>query len=263
MTIPLFIIGAGGFGREVYSIVEAIAESGGARYEAVFIDDSPSPANAGRVHRLGSEIVGDVGFLVGARESCAAIIAVGSAADRSALAFRLLGAPVTFPSLTHPDSTVGLGVDLSEGVVIAAGARLSTNIDIGRHVHIDQNAVVGHDATLGDYCRLGPQACISGNVSIGQSSGRGQRHGTARDRDRQRIHDWRWSRGDPVRASIENRGRRTGASARLMRIGEVCLARRGASCIAWHSGKRCSTAAQRKLPAHLLRHDAELQGLAC
>jgi len=170
VTGPLFIIGAGGFGREVFSIIEALAAAGSLTRAAGFIDDAPSPMDVERVEALGSVVVGSVGDLVRRTEPFSVVLAMGSASDRRAVAGLLSHSPVTFPVLVHPDATVGCGVRLAEGVVVAAGGRLSTNIDVGRHVHIDQNAAVGHDSSLGDFCRLNPQACVSGAVSIGSGT---------------------------------------------------------------------------------------------
>lgn len=161
MTGPLFIIGCGGFGREVHQIAAAAGRS-----VAGFVDDDPSDDNLDRVAELGARHVGAVSVLVERTEPFDAVIAVGNPAVRRAIAESLSAAPVTFPVLVHPDSTVGPDVTLAPGCVVAAGARLSTNIRTGAHVHVDQNATVGHDSTLGDFSRLNPQACISGSVHI-------------------------------------------------------------------------------------------------
>jgi sugar O-acyltransferase (sialic acid O-acetyltransferase NeuD family) len=167
VTAPFFIIGAGGFGREVFSIIEALATSGGLPHPTGFIDDAPTPAKREHVHLLGSRIVGSVDDLVQRAEPFNAVLAIGAASDRRTIAGLLAHSPVTFPVLVHPDATMGCDVRLAEGVVVTAGCRLSTNIGVGRHVHIDQNAVVGHDCNLGDFSRLNPQACVSGAVTIG------------------------------------------------------------------------------------------------
>lgn len=170
MTVPLFIIGAGGFGREVFSIIKALESSGTVPHPTGFIDDDPSGADMDRVRALGSQVTGCVDDLLRRTEPFSAIVAIGSASARETVTSRLAHSPVTFPVLVHPDTTIGRGVRLSEGVVVAAGSRLSTNIEVGKHVHIDQNAVVGHDCNLGDYARLNPQACVSGAVTIGRSA---------------------------------------------------------------------------------------------
>ena len=168
MTTPLFIIGAGGFGREVFSIVAAASSAHGNVYDVAFVDDHPSAADGARIGVLGSRLAGNVDYLASRREPFAAVIAIGSNQARKIIASRLSGAPVIYPVLVHPDATVGQDVQLSAGVVIAAGARLSTGIHVGSHVHVDQNAAVGHDVILGDFSRLNPQTCISGNVSVGE-----------------------------------------------------------------------------------------------
>ena len=170
MTAPLFIIGAGGFGREVFSIIAALQASGRWPAPIGFIDDVPSPTDLERVAILGSEVVGSVDDLIRRTEPFSAVLAIGAPSARRDIARRLSQSPVTFPVLVHPDATMGCDVRLAEGVVVAAGSRLSTNIEVGRHVHIDQNAVVGHDCTLGDFSRLNPQACVSGAVTIGRGA---------------------------------------------------------------------------------------------
>lgn len=170
MTAPLFIIGAGGFGREVFSIIEALEASGSLPRPTGFIDDAPTAADLERVHVLGSQVVGSVDDLIRRTKPFSAVLAIGSASARRTIAHRLSHSPVTFPVLVHPDATMGRDVRLAEGVVVAAGGRLSTNIEVGRHVHIDQNAVVGHDCNLGDFSRPNPQACVSGAVTIGRGA---------------------------------------------------------------------------------------------
>lgn len=170
MTDPLFIIGAGGFGREVFSIIEVLATAGSLPRPFGFIDDAPSSTDRARVEALGSRVVGSLDDLVLRTGPFSAVLAIGSASARRSIASRLSHSQVTFPVLVHPDATVGQHVHLAEGVVVAAGSRLSTNIEVGRHVHIDQNAVVGHDCKLGEFSRLNPQACVSGGVRIGSGA---------------------------------------------------------------------------------------------
>lgn len=168
MTAPFFIIGAGGFGREVFSIIEALKGNSSVPRVAGFIDDNPSPADVANLDALGSRIVGSIDDLVRRKAPFNAVVAVGSAVDRATIADLLAHSPVTFPVLVHPDATIGCDVHLSEGVVVTAGSRLSTNIRIGKHVQIDQNAAIGHDCIVGDFSRLNPQACVSGAVTIGR-----------------------------------------------------------------------------------------------
>jgi sugar O-acyltransferase (sialic acid O-acetyltransferase NeuD family) len=168
MTAGLVIVGCGGFGREVFSLVEAVNAASGPVWEVEgFVDDAPSAEDCARVRALGSSVLGPVGSLAGGPRGRTAVVAIGSPVARAAVAGRLDGHGLRYPALVHPAATVGRAVTLGEGVVIAAGARVSTNIWLGRHVQVDQNATIGHDTRIGDYARLNPQACVSGSVQIG------------------------------------------------------------------------------------------------
>jgi sugar O-acyltransferase (sialic acid O-acetyltransferase NeuD family) len=168
VTQPLVIVGCGGFGREVFSIVQALNDKGAEWSIAGFADDSPSPEAIGQVRALGSTVLGTVSELGESRTRYWAILAVGTPSTRAAIHQRLGNAPLSYPTLVHPASTLGQLVQLGEGSVVAPGARLSTNIRIGRHVHLDQNVTIGHDTTVGDFARINPQACVSGSVRIGE-----------------------------------------------------------------------------------------------
>lgn len=168
MTTPLVIVGCGGFGREVFSIVEAVNADGGGWTVEGFVDDAASVASKKAVDVLGSQILGDLSVLTAYRNPVDVVIAVGLPTARAAICSRLYTSKVHYPVLVHPAATLGRSVDLAEGVVIAPGARLSTAIEVRRHVQIDQNATVGHDTRIGAFARLNPQACISGSVTIGE-----------------------------------------------------------------------------------------------
>ncbi|MBD3782260.1 MAG: acetyltransferase [Micrococcales bacterium] len=161
---PLFVVGVGGFGREVAAIISAIGELGPVEG---FVDDAPSEQDRQRVRELGLDVVETVRGLAARRSPCSVVIAIGSNTARKAVEGALSGAPVAYPVVVHPDTTVGARVSLAPGVVLAPGVRLSTNITVGRHVHIDQNAVVGHDSELGDFVRVNPNGCVSGAVTLG------------------------------------------------------------------------------------------------
>lgn len=168
MRAPLIIIGCSGFGREVFAMVEAINADTPTWSVTGFVDDAPTVAARESVDALGCQILGDISALTERDDWSAAVIAVGSPSARAEILGRLRTARVSFPTLIHPDATVGHRVDLAEGVLVAAGARLSTTIRVGRHAQIDLNATVGHDSFIGAFARLNPLACISGAVTLGE-----------------------------------------------------------------------------------------------
>lgn len=166
---PLIIIGAGGFGREVVNIVRAI-DRVAPQWELVGVsDDQPTQAAIRSLKRSGTSYLGAVQDAIrGSHSGTSVVIAIGDPTIRERVVTKL-GVRTNYPRLVHPDSTIGDGVKLAPGCVIAPGARLSTDISVGRHVHVDQNVTVGHDTVIGDYTRLNPMACVSGGVHLGSS----------------------------------------------------------------------------------------------
>lgn len=164
----LVIVGAGGFGREVFSIADACRQAGQDVAVVGFVDDSPSASDLAALNRLGATYLGPV-TPDGLAADCTLVLGIGSPPVRRALVQRL-GSAARYATLVHPDSTLGQGVSLAHGCVVAPGARLSTNITVGAHAHFDQNTTVGHDCVIGEFARLNPAACLSGSVSVGEGA---------------------------------------------------------------------------------------------
>lgn len=163
----LLIVGCGGFGREVWAMLQALRGTDESWDFEGFIDDSPSALDLQRLDAIGAAVIGSVSQLAARTAPAAVILAVGSPSARRRIHTTLTGSGVQYPPIVHPDSTVGQPSVLAEGSIISAGARLSTNISVGAQVHIDQNVTVGHDTTIESFARLNPQACVSGSVHIG------------------------------------------------------------------------------------------------
>lgn len=167
MTAALVIIGCGGFGREVHDVVDAI-NAVTPTWEVVgYLDDAPSAANRALVQDRGSQVLGGLGELE-ALPASFAVVGIGDAAARRSIDDALTRAGWSSATLVHPAATLGHAVLLSPGVVVCAGARLTTHIHLGRHVHVDQAVTIGHDTSVGAYSRLNPQACVSGSVTLGE-----------------------------------------------------------------------------------------------
>lgn len=165
MSRELVIVGCGGFGREILGLVTAGNSRGDGWQLRGFVDDRPSHND---LHLLEEFKVPFLGNTMVLREigPCSAVIAVGSNRARASLAARLREFDIDFPYLVHPDATLGLGVVLGPGAVVAAGARLNTRVVLGAHAHVDQNVAVGHDAVFKDFARANPSACISGSTML-------------------------------------------------------------------------------------------------
>lgn len=157
----LVIIGAGGFGREVFQLVRDINAAGPTFDLVGFLDDGD--VKLALLERLGARLLGASSILPGLRASF--VIAVGSPDIRRRIDERVRSsAPSAI--LRHPSATIGTDVGVGDGAVIAAGARLTTNVTLGRHVHVNVNCTIGHDVVVEDYATLYPGVHLGGGCVI-------------------------------------------------------------------------------------------------
>lgn len=146
------IIGAGGFGREVYwslPLMQRITAK-------FFVDDkywdesNPLILPISQFNPAEYEVV----------------VAIGDPRDRFDMVQKL---PKDTKYFTHIDSSVeilDLNVEIGEGSIICAGCILTTNIKIGKHAHLNLQTTIGHDCEIGDYFTTAPGAKISGDCKI-------------------------------------------------------------------------------------------------
>lgn len=169
-TQRLVVIGAGGFGREVVDVIEAInldySTTGIEPFEVLgFLDDGEPDLSL--LEPYGLEHLGPASALDDMPEDVGYVIGIGSPEIRAQLAERFRGRPS--PALVHPSVTMGREVSIGEGSIICAGTRLTNHIRIGRHVHINLSCTIGHDVTLVDCVTLSPMVAVSGNVTMKDS----------------------------------------------------------------------------------------------
>lgn len=159
---PLILVGAGGHARETLAVVAACRRAGLPRPVLGFVDDDPEAAIDGCRH-LGAASADNI-----LRQAPGAeiVLAIGDPTTRRRVADRLGEIRPAGP-LVHPAATVGDRVALGPGAIVAAGARLTTDVVTGAHVHLNPNVVVSHDCVLGDFVSCSPGVLLSGEVRIG------------------------------------------------------------------------------------------------
>ncbi len=171
---PLYIIGAGGFGREIAWLVERINTSAVTAGQDEpwdlkgFIDDDESiygnVLDGYKVHG-GHEVLENYG------EDVWCVLAVGNAKGRKRGIGRLTPFPhIHFATLIDPSVAIGRTVSVGEGCMICAGNILTVDCTIGNHVIINLDCTVGHDACISDFVTLYPSVNVSGCVEIGECS---------------------------------------------------------------------------------------------
>ncbi|MEW5595565.1 acetyltransferase [Peribacillus frigoritolerans] len=159
---PLYIIGSGGFSKQVLEIVEEI-NTHNIEYEIVGIIDDNTSLLGTQV--LGYKIIGDTDYLKDISDVKNAVIAIGEGKVRKQI-YNKLRKKVKWVNLIHPKAIVSQYTTLGEGNVICAGVIINPDTRIGNHCNVNIGSTLGHDVILGDYATIMPGCNISGNVKI-------------------------------------------------------------------------------------------------
>jgi sugar O-acyltransferase (sialic acid O-acetyltransferase NeuD family) len=161
-TLPLVIIGAGGFGREVLELVRDINAATPTFRFVGFLDDGP--VNGGLLDRVGATVLGATSRL--ADVEARFVVAIGAPGPRRRIDALARSHGRAAASLVHPWATIGTDVRIGDGAIVAAGARLTTHVAVGRHAHVNFNCTIGHDVVIGDFATLFPGVHVSGGCVI-------------------------------------------------------------------------------------------------
>lgn len=159
----LYIVGAGGFGREAAWLVERINQVEPTWDLIGFIDDDAQKQGG---ETGGYPVIGTCDYFTESQEQCWAICAIGAPKVRRQVVERLsCFSNLKFATLIDPNVLVSERVQIGEGSIICAGSVLTVDIRLGRHSIINLNCTVGHDVAFGDYLTAYPSVNISGGVS--------------------------------------------------------------------------------------------------
>lgn len=159
----LYIIGAGGLGREIAWMVERINKFRPQWQIKGFIDDDPSII--GTIIN-GYPVLGDTTYLEGVSKGYA-ICAIGNARVRKKAIGKISNPSIRFATLIDPSAIIADTALIGEGSIISMNTVITTNTTVGSHVLVNYGTTVGHDITIHDYTTLYPGCNISGNVEIG------------------------------------------------------------------------------------------------
>lgn len=165
-SIPqrLVVVGAGGHGRELLDIIEAINAARPGTWEVLgFVDDGEPDRDL--LTRLATTFLGPLEVLAGLEANY--VIGVGSGSARKLIDQQLISADLEAASLVHPAALVGSDTAWEPGFVLCGHGSVTTNVRLGRHCHLNRMATIGHDCRIGSYVTINPGSTVSGNVTLG------------------------------------------------------------------------------------------------
>jgi sugar O-acyltransferase (sialic acid O-acetyltransferase NeuD family) len=161
---PLYIVGAGGFGREVWNWLNSHPDHGVQWTIDGFLDDSPN-ALAGFDYPV--TVVGSVG---GHQPDPAAlyVCGIGLPKVKEAVCRSLEERGARFLTLVHPTAIVGRNVLLGTGTVVCPGVIITADVKVGRFVTLNCRCGLGHDVTVGDFSTLSAFCDVTGRAVLGR-----------------------------------------------------------------------------------------------
>lgn len=159
----MLILGAGGYARQVYFLLEEdLPRSGLAFFDDAAVDAASLPPET---QLLPAEEAVQDWF---ARHGPRMVLGVGNPAQRRGLTerFERLGGELltlqhSRAMVGHWDVHLGDGGNLHPGVVVEVGVRM------GRGVLLNTGSMLHHACQLGDFCALAPGAVLLGEVRLG------------------------------------------------------------------------------------------------
>ncbi len=160
----LIIVGAGGFGREVYGYALSCIENGANWRVKGFLDDNPNALNPYNYP------LGIIGSISEWRPSAGElyIMGLGAPKEKKRIAEFLMSRGAEFTTLIHPLAYIGRNVKMGKACIICPFCVLNCDLELGDFVTVNTNSALGHDARIGSWCTLSSHSDITGRVSLGE-----------------------------------------------------------------------------------------------
>ncbi len=160
------IYGAGGFGREVLTLLQDINKQSPQWNFVGFFDDGMEKGSTVNGHKL----LGGMTELNAWDTPLSLAIAVGTPTIHETILKKICNPQISFPTLIHPTAIIGDSnfVKIGEGCIICAYNVITTNVEIGDFVILNIACTTGHDTIIHNHASFMPTCNISGEVIIGE-----------------------------------------------------------------------------------------------
>jgi sugar O-acyltransferase (sialic acid O-acetyltransferase NeuD family) len=155
----VYIIGAGGFGRETLNLYR---EAGREAEVAGFVVEEPY-WEADQI--VNGKPVFPWSAIAGWPKETRFVVAIGSA-GRHRLIDEVARLGFGFDTVIHPTVQSSPSVRFGAGCIVCAGNILTVQIDVGAHTIVNLACTIGHDTTIGRTVTLSPGVNVSGHVTI-------------------------------------------------------------------------------------------------
>lgn len=165
----LAIYGAGGFGREVACLIQAINEVEPKWNLIGFFDDNVLLVESSNEY---GKILGGIEILNKWEEPLSVIMAIGNPLILEKVVNKIQNQNIKFPNIIAPDVLFYdlNNVILGKGNLIGFKCSISCNTRFGDFNLLNTDVIIGHDSTIGNFNMFNPSVRISGEISIGNAN---------------------------------------------------------------------------------------------
>ncbi|MBD5632825.1 MAG: sialic acid O-acetyltransferase [Clostridia bacterium] len=161
----LYIIGARGFGREVYNLYLKCRKNLQDVECVGFLDDNENALNGYTGYPPVVSSVEDYE----PKENDVFVCALGDVRYKKKYVEMMLAKGGDFISLIHPDVEIGQNTIIGRGFIARTPCSISCDISIGDFVTVMGYSVLGHDCKVDDWSHLGAYSFLGGFSVLGKS----------------------------------------------------------------------------------------------
>lgn len=154
----LIIIGARGFGREIYHIATQTKEYYREWNIKGFLDEKKDSLDGFEGYPPILSSVEDYQV----KDNDLFICALGDVKYKKKYINLVLVKGGKFTNIIHPTSIINSNVKLGIGTIICPFTYISNDVSIGNFVTIQTHSAIGHDVKIGDYCQINALTFIGG-----------------------------------------------------------------------------------------------------
>ena len=160
----LVIIGAGGFGREVFNLAVHCNEVNNNLKIKGFIDDNIAALDNFKGY---PPILSSIkGYKI--EKDDVFVCAIGNIQLKKDLCLHIIELGGTFISLIHPSSRINQNANIGNGVLVFMNTNISNDCFIDDYVTIQGYVGLGHDTMIGKWSHINTYSFTGGGVRIGE-----------------------------------------------------------------------------------------------
>lgn len=163
MMKKIYIVGAGGFGRELLWWIKDINKKEKTWEIAGFLDDDPHALDE---YECDYSVVGPIKEWQ-PKEDEEFALALGSPVLKRKIAGIMKAKGARFATIIHPTAMLSEFAHYGEGFIMFPNSKLSANSTVGDFVTL-LSSPIGHDTIIGDYSVISGNCNVVRNVVIGK-----------------------------------------------------------------------------------------------